>query len=300
MHSTNEMSVFTEVVQSGSFIEAGRRLGLTPSGVSKKISRFEDRLGVRLFNRTTRTLSLTEAGNALFDRCENILAEIEDAEDTARNLSSVPRGVLRIAASDALSLQVLVPFLQKFAQDYPEVSVLLLQGDGGINLLNERVDAALLFDRPAETSFIARKLIDDPWIICASPEYLEQHGTPRVPADLRHHRCLTIHAKGKTNDQWTFDGGDKGETIRINSVFSGIGLTVKAATLQNMGIARLAHFLVSSEIAAGKLKPILEDRIGNDSRAIYAVYPNRQHLPSKTRVFVDALNQYINVTLASP
>ncbi len=300
MHPINEMSVFTEVVQSGSFIEAGRRLGLTSSGVSKKISRFEDRLGVRLFNRTTRTLSLTEAGNALFERCENILAAIEDAEDTARNMSTVPKGVLRVAASDALSLQVLVPFLKTFSQDYPEVSVLLLQGDGGINLLNERVDVALLFERPVETSFIARKLIDDPWVVCASPEYLEQYEAPVAPLDLLDHRCLTIHAKGQTNDQWTFDGGDEAQTVRVNSIFSGIGLTVKAAALQNMGIARLAHFLVYSEIATGKLQPILTDRMKNEDRAIYAVYPNRQHLPFKTRVFVDALHQYINRNLIAP
>jgi DNA-binding transcriptional LysR family regulator len=300
MHPISEMSVFTEVVQSGSFIEAGRRLGLTSSGVSKKISRFEDRLGVRLFNRTTRSLSLTEAGNALFARCENILAAIEDAEDTARNLSTVPRGVLRIAASDAFSLQVLVPFLKTFSRDYPHVSVLLLQGDGGINLLKERVDIALLFERPVETSFIVRKLIHDPWVVCASPEYLEQHGTPATPSDLLNHRCLTIHAKGQTTNQWTFDGGDEKETIRVNSTFSGIGLTVKAAALQNMGIARLAHFLVSSEIATGKLKTILSHWNKNDDRAIYAVYPNRQHLPFKTRVFVDALNQYINRNLITP
>jgi DNA-binding transcriptional LysR family regulator len=300
MHPISEMSVFTEVVQSGSFIEAGRRLGLTSSGVSKKISRFEDRLGVRLFNRTTRSLSLTEAGNALFARCENILAAIEDAEDTARNLSTVPRGVLRIAASDAFSLQVLLPFLKTFSRDYPHVSVLLLQGDGGINLLKERVDIALLFERPVETSFIVRKLIHDPWVVCASPEYLEQYGTPATPSDLLDHRCLTIHAKGQTTNQWTFDGGDEKETIRVDSTFSGIGLTVKAAALQNMGIARLAHFLVSPEIATGKLKPILSRWNKNDDRAIYAVYPNRQHLPFKTRVFVDALNQYINRNLITP
>lgn len=300
MHPISEMSVFTEVVQAGSFVSAGRKLGLTPSGVSKKITRFEDRLGVRLFNRTTRTLSLTEAGQALFERCENILVAIEEAEDTARNLSSVPKGILRIAASDALALQVLVPFLKIFSQDYSEVSVLLLQGDGGINLLDERVDIALLFDRPAETSFIARKLVDDPWIICASPAYLKQRGTPTKPADLLNHNCLTIHARGQTNDQWAFGSGDEAETVRVNSVFSGIGLTVKAAALHDMGIARLARFLVSSEIASGKLEPILSDSVKDDDRAIYAVYPNRQHLPFKTRVFVDALNQYINGALSLP
>ena len=300
MHPISEMSVFTEVVQSGSFVEAGRRLGLTSSGVSKKISRFEDRLGVRLFNRTTRSLSLTEAGTALFERCEDILAAIEDAEGTAKDLSSVPKGMLRIAASDALSLQVLVPFLKIFSRDYPDVSVLLLQGDGGINLLNERVDVALLFERPAETSFIARKLIDDPWVICASPEYLERYGTPTTSSDLLDHHCLTIHAKGQTSDQWTFDDGNEVQSVRVNSTFSGIGLTVKAAALQNMGIARLAHFLVSSEIATGRLKPVLSDQIKVDDRAIYAVYPNRQHLPFKTRVFVDALSQYINKNMIAP
>lgn len=300
MHPISEMSVFSEVVQSGSFIDAGRRLGLTSSGVSKKISRFEDRLGVRLFNRTTRSLSLTEAGQALFERCENILVAIEDAEDTARNLSTVPKGILRIAASDALSLEVLVPFLKEFQKDYPDVSVLLLQGDGGVNLLNERVDIALLFERPAESSFIARKLIDDPWVICASPQYLERHGTPAAPSELLDHRCLTIHAKGQTNDQWAFRGDGGVEKIQLDSAFSGIGLTVKAAALNNMGIARLAHFLVSSEIATGMLEPLLADRTENEDRAIYAVYPNRQHLPAKTRVFVDALHGYINRTLQSP
>lgn len=300
MDSIGEMSVFAEVVLTGSFVGAARRFGLTASGVSRKISRFEERLGVRLFNRTTRALSLTEAGEALFERCEGILQSINDAESAVRDLSGNPRGILRVAASDAFSMHVIVPFLKTFSQKFPDLSITLMQADGGINLLGERIDVAILFAKPDENSFIIRKLIDDPWVVCASPDYLEQHGTPDSPRDLSEHRCLTIHARGTTNNQWKFGTDGKVETIFIESNFSGIGLTVKKAALQGMGVARLAHFLVSDDLAAGRLKPLLMNNVIQDDRAIFAVYPNRQHLPSKSRVFIDGLSNYIEKTLIVP
>ncbi|MEP2987818.1 MAG: LysR family transcriptional regulator [Parasphingorhabdus sp.] len=295
MQPATEMSVFSEVVKAGSFVDAGHMLGLSPSAISKKIARFEKRLEVRLFNRTTRSLSLTEAGQLLFERCENILSAIENAEETVRDLSSHPAGELRVAASDALSVEVLVPFLKGFADTYPDISVILVQGDGGIDLLKDGIDVALLFDRPTETSFIVRKLIDDPWVVCASPEYLQQAGRPKSPTELVNHRCLTIHAKGKTNDSWDFRNG---QSVRVNSCFSGIGLTVKTAALQAMGIARLARFLVHSELQQGALEPLFTGELKDLNRAIFAVYPNREYLPNKTRVFVDSFESYVKRTIA--
>ncbi|GAB5487328.1 MAG: LysR family transcriptional regulator [Parasphingorhabdus sp.] len=295
MHPMMEMRVFSEVVKAGSFVDAGHVLGLSPSAVSKKIARFEKRLEARLFNRTTRSLSLTEAGQLLFERSENILSAIENTEDAIRNFHALPTGVLRVAASDALSVEVLVPFLKGFADIYPDISVLLVQGDGGIDLLKEGVDVALLFERPTETSFIARKLIDDPWVVCASPKYLESFGHPESPADLKNHRCLAIHAKGKTNDRWEFQNG---QSVKIDSCLSGIGLTIKTATLQAMGIARLARFLVHSELQQGTLTPIFAEELKDENRAIFAVYPNREYLPKKTRVFVDSFESYIKRTIA--
>jgi DNA-binding transcriptional LysR family regulator len=300
MDSIGEMSVFAEVVLAGSFVGAAPRFALTASGVSRKISRFEERLGVRLFNRTTRALSLTEAGEALFERCQAILESVDAVESTVRDLGGAPKGTLRVATSDALSVGVIVPFLKTFNQQYPDLSVTLIQADGGIDLLSERVDVAVLFKRPEETSFIARKLIEDPWIFCASPEYLKQYGMPNSPSDLSEHRCLTIHARGLTADHWKFANKDKVETTVVHSSFSGIGLTVKEAALQGMGVARLAYFLVCADIAAGRLVPVLTDHLVRNDRAIFAVYPNRQYLPSKTRLFIDDLSGYIDDALIVP
>lgn len=300
MSSIDDLSVFKEVVTANSFVGAAKQLGMTPSGVSRKISRFEERLGVRLFHRTTRSLSLTEAGHALSERSVSILASIEAAETTVRDLSSTPSGVLRIAASDALTQEVIVPFLPDFLARYPDLSVTIIQGDGGVDLLHERVDVALMFERPDETSFIVKKIVKDPWIICASPRYFEAYGEPATPEDLYQHRCLTIHARGRTRDHWKFVQNGAPQTIRVSSSFSSIGLNVKAAALEGLGIARLAHFLVCPDIERGLLKPILAEFLPRSERSIYAVYPNRQFLPSKARVFLDSFSRHVRTALPVP
>lgn len=300
MSSIDDLSVFKEVVAANSFAGAAKQLGMTPSGVSRKISRLEERLGVRLFQRTTRSLSLTEAGHALSEHSRSILASIEAAEATVRDLASTPRGVLRIAASDALTQEVIVPFLPDFLDQYPELSVTILQGDGGIDLLDERVDVALMFERPDETSFIVKKLVKDPWIVCASPSYFSQYGEPSRPEDLYDHKCLTIHARGRTRDHWKFIQNGSPQTVKVTSRFSSIGLNVKAAALEGLGIARLAHFLVHPEIERALLKPVLVEFMPRSERCIYAVYPNRQHLASKARVFLDSFSDYVRKHLPIP
>lgn len=300
MDSLGEIAVFAEVAHLGSFAEASRRLGLTASGVSRKIARFEQRLGVRLINRTTRSLSLTEAGRILLERSTNILASVEDAENIVRNLSSTPTGELRVAASDAFSIEVMIPFIQGFLSRYRGLSVTLLQGDGEVDLLEERVDVAIQFDQPTQKSFISTKLNDDPWLICASPEYIRQHGVPSTPNDLLKHRCLTIHARQKVTDCWTFRNGNELQTIQVKSAFSGIGLSVREAALHGMGVAQLAHFLVSRDIEMGRLIPLLRDFTPPNDRAISIVYPNREHLPSKIRIFIDELRDHVHKVLSIP
>ena len=300
MSTVDEMAVFAEVVEAGSFVGAARRIGLTPSGVSRKISRYEERLGVRLFNRTTRALSLTEAGEALYEKCTEILTSLENAESMVGDLRGAPVGELRVAASDALSVEVLVPFFKSFLAKHKNLSIVLVQGDGAIDMLNERIDVALTFAPPSETTFIARKLIDDPWVICAAPAYLKRRGVPQSPKDLSAHDCLTIHARGVTTDHWDFVNGEKTETIKVNSIYSGIGLTVKTAALAGLGVCRLAHFLVRKELDDGRLVPLLSDALPVNDRAIFAVYPNREHLPVKVRRFVDAASRHVKTTLKSP
>jgi DNA-binding transcriptional LysR family regulator len=300
MDSIGELAVFVEVVRSGSFVGASRELGVTPSGVSRKINRFEDRLGVRLFNRTTRSISLTEAGEALFEQSEQILDSIKAAEDIAMDLSGKPRGQLRVAASAALSVGVIMPFLKTFDETFDEIVTTTIQADGGIDIMSDRIDVALAFERPSESSFIIRKMIDDPWIVCAAPDYLKRFGKPEMPEDLKNHRCLTIKAGDRTTEQWEFEIAGQTKSIAVESAHSAIGLALREAALQGVGIVRLAHFLVCQDVLDGRLVPLLSQYAPACERAIYAVYSDRKYLPSKVRVFVDELQEHMTETMIQP
>jgi len=294
MDPASDLYLFNEIVKHGSFAGAAAQLNMTPSGVSKRLSRFENRLEVRLFNRTTRTLSLTESGQALHNRAHAILEAIEDAETQTRELSLIPRGRLRVACSDAFAVHVIVPMLVQFYSDYPEVAVTLVQGDGPLDIVEAQVDLAIRFVRPTNTAFVAKRLVDDPWVVCASPAYLEHHGQLKTPMDLSNHRCLTIRAKQEETNKWEFSHKQQA-SVMVDSAFSGIGLVVKAAALEGLGIARLANFLVHEEINNGDLVRVLDAYVPDEERCIYAVYPHREYLPLKVRVFIDALEKVVSV-----
>lgn len=297
MDTLSDMSVFVEVARAGSFKGAAEKTGLTASGVSRKIGRFEDRLGARLFHRTTRAVSLSEAGEVLYERGEKIIESLRDAEDVVRDLSGRPRGQIRIASSATFTANVLIPFLRSFAKEFDEITATFLQADGGIDIIGERVDLALLFKQPTETTVISSKVFDDPWIVCASPDYIERNGIPVVPQDLHDHKCLTIHASRQTDDEWDFIESGKPVTVRVQSVYSGIGLAMRKAALEGLGVARLAHYLVCQDVLDGKLVPLLSQYWPKCDRAIYAAYPNREYLPTKTRVFLDRLQEYMLKTM---
>lgn len=296
MDSISDLYAFCEIVASGSFVRAAHGLNMTPSGVSKKLSRFEERLNVRLLNRTTRTLALTEAGRDLYAQGKSILASIDEAEARAKHVSLTPRGRLRIACSDAFAVHVLAPMLKGFQARYPEVSITLIQGDGPIDMIEEEVDVAIRFERPTNAAFVAKRLIQDPWVVCASPSYLAQFETPELPEDLISHRCLTIHRRSQSEDKWSFSRDEVIEEVHVSGWFSSIGLVVKAAAMEGLGIARLATFLVKKEIESGSLVSILPDMLLDDQRAIYAVYPHREYLPVKVRVFIDELESAISIS----
>ena len=289
------LAVFAEVAKAGSFIGASERIGLTPSAISKAIGRFEKRLDTRLFHRTTRSVSLTEAGRELLRRSEAILLAVEEAESYVKKLSLDPRGILRIACSDAFAVHVIVPLLKSFRRRYPDIQVMLLQGDGPIDLMREKVDLAIRFEKPNLTSFVAKRLVADPWVVCASPVYLKANRHPQKPDDLNQHKCLAIHARGKTDNEWAFQIDGQSNQVVIDPVFAGIGLVVKQAALAGLGIARLAHFLVKEEIDKRRLVPLLGDYSLNSDRHIYVVYPHRSHLPLKVRVFIDALEKALTI-----
>ncbi len=296
MDPLSDLHILVRVADAGSFAAAAQQLNASPSSVSKRISRMENRLGVRLFNRTTRSLAITEAGRTLYQRGQDIVDALKDAEAEVKNLSVTPQGRLRVACSNAFAMQVLLPQMPTFRQAYPEVTVTLVQGDGPVDLIQEEIDVAIRFEPPGFADFVATKLMPDPWVICASPQYLRQHGHPQTPQDLRNHQCLTIYARTQDSTSWTFHEQGTAYDVEVPSVFSAIGLMVKQAALEHMGVARLANFLVADALASGALVPLLDTYLDKSSRWIYAVYPNRQYLPLKVRVFIDAVRN----TLAQP
>lgn len=287
MDKSQEMAMFVRTVAEGSFSAAARALKLTPSAVSKQVSRLEDRLGARLLNRTTRSLSLTGEGRAFHARCVQILAEIEEAETAVTELHAAPRGTLRINATVAFMNHQVMPLLPEFLERYPELHFDLMLTDRHVDLVDEGVDVAIRFGRLAESTLIARKLADSRRVICAAPAYLARHGTPRTPADLAAHNCLTLSTRPEFN-VWEF-GPRPDQHLRVDGNFEvNQADALYDACLAGIGLARVATYLVDADIKAGRLVPVLTEHL-KEATSIYIAYPHRRHLSPKVRAFVDFL-----------
>jgi len=286
---STHMSLFVRAVQDGSFSAAARSLDLSPSAVSKQIGRLEDHLGVRLLNRTTRRLSLTEEGRAFYERCARIVAEIEEAEEWALARRGTARGKLRVASTVAFAKHQLMPLLPEFMNRYPEVDVALEVTDRPVDLVEEGVDVAIRFtEQLSDPSLVARRLAVNRRLICAAPAYLEAHGVPHTPQDLARHNCLTLYTISSFND-WTFEGPDGTEVLHVNGTLeSNSADALYHATLAGLGIARLSTYLIGPDLKAGRLVAVLPDYVHQDA-SILAVYPHRRNLSPRVRAFIDFL-----------
>ena len=295
MDRATEMTVFARVVEEGSFSAAARALKLTPSAVSKQIGRLEDRLGVRLLNRTTRRLSATEEGAAFYQRCARILTDMEEAEAAVTQLHAAPRGTLRINCGIAFGKHQIGPLIPEFLSRYPELNIEMTLTDSLADLVDEGQDVAVRFGVLQDSSMVARQLAVSRRAICGAPEYFERHGVPQHPDDLADHNCLTFSAMPHLND-WIFrlpDGGDR--PIRATGNFTANnGETIHEMALAGLGVARLAEFLVGPAVAEGKLVRVLEPYYRDIEVPINAVYPTRRHLSPKVRAFVDFLVEKFN------
>ena len=283
-----EMQVFARAVRVGSFSAAARELRLTPSAVSKKVSRLEDRLGARLLNRTTRRLGLTEVGEAYYARCQRILGDIEEAERAVTQLDSAPRGTLRVSASIAFGQRQIVPLVPEFLRRFSDLRVELTMTDHLIDLVEDGVDIAIRVSGPPDSALVARKLAPERRIICAAPTYLEQHGTPQTPADLTQHNCLSYSTLATNEWQFVSAKGVVSVAARGNFEANG-GEAMREMALAGVGLVRLATFLIGPDIRAGRLMPLLTEYERPEDSAVYAVYPHRRHLSPKVRAFVDFL-----------
>lgn len=287
------MIVFARVVEANSFSAAARRLGQSKSAVSKQVARLEDRLGARLLNRTTRRLSPTEVGAALYERCARIAAEVEEAELAVTRLHAAPRGTLRVNAPVSFGHLHLAPVIPAFMERYPELAVDLTLSDRFVDLVEEGYDLVVRIARLEESSLIVRKLAPARRIVCAAPAYVERHGAPAVPADLARHRCL-LYAQQAVQHEWHFtDRAGGRHAVRVAGASAGTfqvnnGDALRAVLLQGFGLALLPTFLAGEDIAAGRLVRLLpdhEDVFGT----IAALYPHSRHLSPKVRAFVDFL-----------
>ncbi|MCC9624546.1 LysR family transcriptional regulator [Thalassospira sp. MA62] len=293
------MTVFARVVEEHSFSGAARKLGMSKSAVSKHVTKLEDSLGIRLLNRTTRRLSLTDAGSTFYQHCARVVEEIETAEHALTDLRGTPRGTLRISAPLTFGQMYLPKLVTEFMELYPGLHVDIHLADHMVDLVAEGVDMAIRITRLKDSSLIARKLADFTGHVVASPAYLAEFGEPKVPQDLAHHKTLA-YTNVPSPNIWDFDGPDGPVSVRVNPVMScNNGEFTSIAAVRGLGIAREPEFIVAGAMHDGRLVPILQDYNALNSGGIYAVYPERRHLPSKVRVFIDFLVEKFRGGLAA-
>ena len=288
MDKPSEMAVFVEVARKGSFSAAARRLQLSPSAVSKLVTRMEERLGSRLFNRTTRRLSLTEGGQQYFSRCIQILADIDAAEEVLAGYQQAPRGELSVSCSPGFARFKLLSLIPRFLERYPNLELDLQNSGQKIDLLAHNIDVAIRLGNLKDSSLVARKLGESNRVVCASPDYLALNGTPKNPGELVSHNCLTIRADHDFN-RWTLSRGKRQQVVTVSGNLVSNSLdSLYDMALQGLGIINLAEFIVGNDLRSGRLVPLFKS-YKSDSQLIHAVYPHRQHLPAKVRVFIDFL-----------
>ena len=289
INRSGEMEVFARAVELGGFSPAARALRMTPSAVSKLVGRMEARLGARLINRSTRKLTLTAEGELFHERAVRVLADLDEAE-SAVAANTTPRGRVRINSNVPFGLHHLLPLVPRFSAAYPKVILDIVLSDTVIDLMDARTDLAIRVGPLRASQLMARKLGESPMAVVASPAYLARHGAPETPRDLAAHNCIGFNF-ARHCDKWPFvDGGERLSLPVHGDATSGDGETSRQLVLVGQGLARLAHYHVGGDIAAGRLVPVLETYNPGDVEEIHAVYVGHGgHLPSRVRALIDFL-----------
>lgn len=286
MDDLRRMVIFYHVVEMRSFSAAARQLGIARSAVSRHISLLEKSIGVRLLNRTTRQVNVTEAGQTYFQSCARIVAEAEVASSRLQLLQEEPEGTLKIAAPISLGNQLIIPLVQDFMNRYPAINIELLLDDQVIDMVKEGIDISLRVGWLPDSNLVARKLGDWPRYLCASPAYLERHGTPKTPAQLSRHEWI-LFTLLPTPHQWVFSKNQRKEKIQVKGrLKTNNADAVHASLLAGAGIAAQTAFLVQEDIRSGRLVHLLPD--WDCGRAgMYALYQGRRYQQAKIRLFID-------------
>jgi DNA-binding transcriptional LysR family regulator len=287
--SSNEMSIFQRVIERGSFAGAAEDMGLSPSAVSKLITRLELRLGVRLINRTTRRLALTPEGEIYLDRSRDILRAIEAAEADVASARLSPRGHLRVHAFPTFAVDHLSSVLLEFLARYPRITCEFLITNRLVDLIADNVDVALQVGPLNNSTLVARKIVDLTRVVCASPKYLAEHGRPVQPSELARHACLTLsHIPGSTT--WPFRVN--GELVQVDvkgPVASDSAHMLLRLAIEGAGIVRFGDIVVARAIREGLLEPLMQDLQEPENYPLWAVLPPGRQRTPKVKVFLDFL-----------
>lgn len=292
--SLQGITVFVRVAEARSFTAAARKLGISPSGASKAITRLEDKLGVRLIQRTTRSVGLTQDGNAFYERCRQIVGELEDAEAAVTRARATPRGRLRVQMPVAFGQRILAPLMAQFAELNPELVIDAELSDRIPDLADEGLDAAIRIGDLGDTRLIARRLCDLRFVTVASPQYLERHGDPQTPDELDRHRCLMIYIP-HTHRYRGWDFASNGVTF--TKVPAGVlnfnnAHALLHAAIAGAGIANIPTFTAFDAIQSGLLQPVLRE-YASVGPAVWLVYLERRLLSPRVQAFVDFLTTHI-------
>lgn len=292
MDRLDSMEAFVRVAESKSFSEAARRLNLSKSVISRQVSGLETELGARLFHRTTRSLTLTEVGAAYLERCQRILADIEEANLSVSNLQAAPRGKLKLSAPVPFTIQHLAPILPDFMARHPEIEIDLSLNDRFVNLVEEGFDLAIRIGKLNDSSLIARFLAPANIAVVGSAAYLAERGEPRSPEDLGQHCCM-LYSNQASADEWSFVAPDgKKLSVEVKGrLRTNNGDVLRQAALGGLGLVMLPTFIVGADLQAGTLVRVLEEFVPQQL-GIYAVYPHARHLSPKVRAFVDFLAEH--------
>lgn len=288
--SFSAIPVFVAVIETGSFSAAAEKLTMTKSGVSKRISSLEDSLGVRLFNRSTRKMTLTEAGEQFSDYARNVVMIAQEGISAISQYQGKPKGTLKINAPMTFSRLHIVPFLKEFLERYPDIKVILNMDDKVVEMVKGGFDVGIRIGELKDSSLIAKKLVDCKSVMCASPEYIAKFGKPNTPLEIAHHNCI-YYSLFQSGIEWRFFHNGvkisvepKGNFIVNNSD------AIAEVLLQGLGICQIPTFIVHQHLANGKLVRLLED-YELPNHAIYALYPERKHLPEKVRAFIEYISE---------
>ena len=288
MDTLESMKVFVRVAQRSGFAAAARDLRLSPAQVTKHVAALEARMRVRMFDRTTRRVALTDAGRVYLERCLECLQAFDDADASISQLAHKPRGLLRVTAPVDLPPQFST-VIHRYANAYPDVTVDLRLSNRPMDLVDEGIDVAIRVAPALEGNFVARPLAVTRIAICAAPAYLRKYGRPLKPAELARHRILAF-TEPRLRSEWTLARGGKQLAVRYDPVFtSNNGDALRAAGVAGVGIVIGPSFMVMAEVESGELELLLADWMVLPELRVYAIYPHRRFLSPKVKALVDAL-----------